>query len=99
MYYKVLLIVYVCYIVFFSLITLCLYASDKKRAIKGKNRIKEKTLLFFTILGGAFGAVIGSNVFRHKTDKGYFSLVIYSSFIMQLAVLFILILRFLEVIM
>ena len=49
--------------------------------------IKEKTLLGVTALGGAVGALIGRILFRHKTDKKYFSLTIYFSLIVELATL------------
>ncbi len=84
---KILLIIYVIWILLVSIITLILYAKDKKMATKnsGPNRIKEKTLLSTTCLGGAFGAFIARILFRHKTNKIYFSIVIYLSLFLQAA--------------
>ncbi|WLR50171.1 DUF1294 domain-containing protein [Bacillus tianshenii] len=47
---------------------------DKQRAIKGKqrNRISEKTLWRFAVLGGAFGIYGGMQQFRHKTKHRSF---------------------------
>lgn len=46
--------------------------SDKRRAIKGKYRISEKTLFTIAILGGSLGSILGMNQFRHKTKHWYF---------------------------
>ena len=46
--------------------------SDKKRAIKGKYRIPEKTLFTIAICGGSIGSICGMNHFRHKTKHWYF---------------------------
>ena len=51
----------------------------------GPKRIKEKTLLGFTALGGAIGAEIGRRLCHHKTDKSYFSLTIYFSLLLEYA--------------
>ena len=53
----------------------------------GAVRIKEKTLLGFTALGGAIGAFFGRILAHHKTDKVYFSMVIYFSLLLEAAVL------------
>ncbi len=51
-----------------------LMLSDKARAKKNLWRIPENTLLAVAALGGSLGAVIGMNLFRHKTRKMKFSL-------------------------
>ena len=45
---------------------------DKRRAIKGKYRISEKTLFTIAFLGGSLGSILGMNQFRHKTKHWYF---------------------------
>ncbi|MCL2563313.1 MAG: DUF1294 domain-containing protein [Oscillospiraceae bacterium] len=60
------------FLVFFAavnLLTFSLYAIDKRKAIKNKHRISERTLLFFTIAGGGIGALLGMCLARHKTRK------------------------------
>jgi uncharacterized membrane protein YsdA (DUF1294 family) len=74
-----------------SLVSFFLFGSDKKKAQKGADRIKEKTLLMSAVYGGAIGAFIGRIIFHHKTDKKYFSVTIILSLLLQLAVLAILI--------
>lgn len=48
------------------------YGVDKIKAIKGRWRIPEKTLLWESILFGGLGAFLGGNFFHHKTLKWYF---------------------------
>ena len=80
MYGFVVFLVYAVYLIFMS------SGIDKKLALSGKTRIKEKTLLAFSVFGGATGAMAGRIIFSHKTKKVYFSLVIYVSFVLQTAV-------------
>lgn len=86
-YNKIIFIIYSCFIVFMTLTTLFLFFKDKSMAKKnqGPNRIKEKTLLGFSALGGAIGALIGSLLFHHKTNKIYFTITIYFSLLIDLA--------------
>lgn len=79
----ILLIAYVCLIVIMSLIAIVAYASDKRKAIKGKERTKEKTLLFYAVFFGALGSLIGRILAHHKTDKIYFSIIIWFSLLLQ----------------
>lgn len=79
----ILLLVYLGLTVLFSLIALAAYFKDKKLAVKGKERTKEKTLLFYAVFFGSVGAFIGRILAHHKTDKSYFSIVIYFSMLMQ----------------
>lgn len=76
-YEQLILLIFCGILIFMSLITFFLFVIDKKKAINGSMRIQEKTLLGFTVFGGAIGALIGRLVARHKTDKIYFSLTIY----------------------
>lgn len=79
----ILLIAYVGLIVIMSLIAIIAYASDKNKAIKGKERTKEKTLLFYAVFFGALGSLIGRILAHHKTDKIYFSIIIWFSLLLQ----------------
>ena len=82
---KIYLLIYLGLTVFFSFIALIAYFRDKKLAVKGKERTKEKTLLFLAVFFGSIGAFLGRILAHHKTDKGYFSIVIYFSMLMQAA--------------
>jgi uncharacterized membrane protein YsdA (DUF1294 family) len=55
-----------------SVLAILLYASDKRKAKRKRWRIPEKLLLGVGFFGGAVGALIGMNLFRHKTKHWYF---------------------------
>lgn len=73
-----------------SLLSFCLFLSDKKKAKNGEMRTKEKTLLLSAVLNGAFGAFMGRIVAHHKTDKSYFSFTIYIGMLLETVVLVVL---------
>ena len=74
---QIVIIAYAGYLVLLSIITFFAYLIDKKKAEKGKWRTKEKTLLFLSFLGGAFGGYPAMLIFRHKTkgEHWYFTAV------------------------
>ena len=61
--YRIIGIYYICV----NIIAFILYGLDKKYAREGRWRIPEKTLLGIALIGGAAGAWIGMQTFRHKT--------------------------------
>ena len=52
-----------------SLLSFIVYAADKKAATTGGWRISESSLLALGIVGGWPGAIVGQQLFRHKTRK------------------------------
>ena len=62
------------YLIIVNLAALFLYGLDKKRAKEHAWRISEKALFLIAVIGGAFGALAGMYVFRHKTKHWYFRL-------------------------
>lgn len=52
-----------------NLLTLIIYGADKMAARKAWRRVPESTLLVFGIVGGWPGAIVGQQLFRHKTQK------------------------------
>lgn len=52
----------------------CAFGMDKRKAIKGKWRIPERTLLLLALAGGSAGALLGMLAFRHKTQKKKFTI-------------------------
>lgn len=60
------------YITALSILTFGVWGLDKFRAVAKGWRIPERWLFGLTILGGAFGALAGMAVFRHKTRKPLF---------------------------
>lgn len=60
---------------------------DKGRASYGESRIAEKTIFTISFLGGFWGVLVASELFRHKTSKLEFLIVIYFSLIVWFVVL------------
>ena len=64
------------YMIIINIISLILYGIDKHKAKKNKYRISEFTLIIISYLGGAIGAILGMNLFHHKTKKPKFKILI-----------------------
>lgn len=67
---------YLTAIVLLSAAAFVLYGIDKKRAKRKQWRIPEATLLLIAFLGGAPGAFLGMQIFRHKTKHLKFTLLV-----------------------
>ena len=59
-------------IIIINVIAFLTYGYDKRRAQKNKWRIQEKTLILLALLGGSPGALLGMQIFRHKTRNPLF---------------------------
>lgn len=59
---------------------------DKVKAIKGAWRIQERTLFIVALCGGVIGIFIGSQLFRHKTQKKRFKYGIPLILLLQLII-------------
>lgn len=55
------------YLIAINIVTLIVYGIDKVKAMKGKWRISEATLLLLAIIGGSVGAWLGMKTWHHKT--------------------------------
>jgi len=64
-----------------NLFTFFLYVLDKRKATKGKWRISENVLIFFTLACGGFGAFVGMWLARHKTRKTKFRVALVAGLI------------------
>lgn len=80
---KVLFIIYVA----INLISFAMMGIDKLRAERDAWRISEKTLLLSAFLMGGVGSLVGSYVFRHKTQKLKFRILLPLALILNLAVI------------
>ena len=61
-----------------NLFTFLAFGWDKRKAIKGKSRTAEGTLITFSFFGGFVGGWFAMNVFRHKTRKTSFKVKMFA---------------------
>ena len=73
------------YIVLVNLVAFCMYGIDKRKAVKDRYRISENALLGVALIGGSIGAWAAMKVFRHKTQKWKFKLLVPLFFLLQVA--------------
>lgn len=59
-----------------NVIAFALYGMDKWKAKKDKWRVPESTLLGIALLGGSLGALLGMQLFRHKTKHWKFKILV-----------------------
>ena len=64
------------YLAFVNIAALILCIADKRAAIGGRRRIRERTLFAAALVGGAAGLFIGMLAVRHKTRKARFLLLV-----------------------
>ena len=55
------------YLLVINILTFAVYGIDKWKARQGSWRISEATLLMLAVIGGTIGALLGMQVWRHKT--------------------------------
>jgi uncharacterized membrane protein YsdA (DUF1294 family) len=67
-----------------SVITCILYGIDKLQAKSGGRRIPEAALHIISLAGGFAGGWAGRVVFRHKTQKGFFTFILILSTVLHL---------------
>lgn len=60
---------FILWLLLINLLTLAMYGADKMAARRAMRRVPEATLLVFGLIGGWPGAIIGQQLFRHKTQK------------------------------
>lgn len=70
-----------------NVLALLMFGLDKLFAIQGWRRIRERTLFFLVLIGGGVGALLGMHLFRHKTRKLSFQIVIALILLVQLGLL------------
>ena len=60
------------YLIIINIAAFILMGVDKSRARNGRWRIPEATLFLSAAVGGSIGAILGMQLFRHKTKHWYF---------------------------
>ena len=62
------------YIIVVNIVSFISCGIDKERSIRGRKRIRERTLLGLSFIGGCLGMEMGMYIFHHKTKKNKFRL-------------------------
>jgi uncharacterized membrane protein YsdA (DUF1294 family) len=73
------------YLASMSVVTFLLYGYDKRQAVTGGTRVPELALHAAALLGGSPGALLGQQLFRHKTRKLSFQMVFAAIVLLQVA--------------
>lgn len=77
------------YLVIINIVTFVLYAADKVKAMRHKWRIPEAVLLFFALIGGSVGALLGMVLCRHKTKHRKFTIGVPLILILQVVLFYV----------
>ena len=73
------------YLAAINVVTFLVYGLDKWKAKQGAWRVKESTLLLLAAVGGSVGALLGMQVFRHKTKHLQFTVGVPLILLVQIA--------------
>ena len=83
------------YFTIISLFAVVFTVKDKKRAVKNKWRVKERTLFLIAFLGGALAEYVTMKAIHHKTLHKKFMLGLPTIFIFQLILCLVLLYQYL----
>lgn len=75
------------YLIAINIIAFAVMGIDKRKAIKRRWRIPEKSLFLSAILGGSIGAIAGMQLFRHKTKHTKFVIGMPAILILQIVII------------
>ena len=73
------------YLLLINAAAFVLMLADKRKALKNRWRIPERTLILTAAFGGSIGALLGMYTFRHKTKHLKFTLGIPAILIAQIS--------------
>lgn len=76
------------YLLIINLVSFFVCVSDKRRAVKNKSRVPEKTLFFLSLIGGSVGMYATMKVIRHKTLHKRFMIGIPLIIVLQICLVF-----------
>ncbi|WP_201000378.1 DUF1294 domain-containing protein [Paenibacillus glycanilyticus] len=82
------MILLIIYLLVVNIIAFAMMGMDKNYARRKKRRIPEKRLFGVSAIGGALGAWIGMQIWRHKTKHASFRVGIPLLFIFNLVVIY-----------
>ncbi|MBQ3307473.1 MAG: DUF1294 domain-containing protein [Bacilli bacterium] len=64
------------YYILINILEFSLMGIDKYKAINNSWRIPEKLLFGIALIGGSLGGILGMEIFRHKTKKRSFQILL-----------------------
>ena len=73
------------YLIGINVVTFLVYGLDKWKAKRDAWRISESTLLLLAAAGGSVGALLGMQIFRHKTKHVKFTVGVPVILLVQVA--------------
>jgi uncharacterized membrane protein YsdA (DUF1294 family) len=76
------------YFVFINLLSFILFYLDKRKAIKDKWRIKERTLHLSSFMGGSLGSILAMYMFHHKIKKVKFCIITALACIFNISIIY-----------
>ena len=80
-----------CYLLLINIVTLIVFAVDKFAAKQtGKRRIPERNLLALSLIGGSLGALLGMELFHHKTRHKKFVICVPCFLVVHIVVIILL---------
>ena len=74
-------------IIVWNILVFIMYGIDKYKSKKGSWRISEKTLILSALFLGGVGAMLGMELFRHKTKHLKFKIIVPVSCVLTFVVL------------
>ncbi|MBQ3284058.1 MAG: DUF1294 domain-containing protein [Ruminococcus sp.] len=77
------------YLIIINLIAVIVTVHDKRAAVRGSWRVKERTLLLIAALGGSPAMLLTMLLIRHKTRKAKFMVGIPLIIVLQLVIVFL----------
>jgi uncharacterized membrane protein YsdA (DUF1294 family) len=83
------IIVYILIVI--NVLTFLVYGIDKWMAKQGSWRISEATLLTLAVIGGSIGALLGMQVWHHKTQHKKFKYGLPLILLVQIALIYLII--------
>ncbi len=77
------------YITAINIFGFLLTLTDKRKSVKSRRRVPEKTLIITALLGAGPGIYLAMKLFRHKTQKPLFNIGIPVIILINAALLFL----------
>ena len=80
---------FIYYLIAINISAFIVFYVDKKKAVKHKWRVPEKTLFILCFIGGSIGGLMSMQIFRHKTKHPKFYIGVPLILILQISYNFV----------